>query len=438
MKNVREVALNIIDKVLNEEGYSNLLISQSIFNNEVNDKDSGLLTELVYGTIQYKLTLDYYLADFIGERKIKHSIRNILRMSMYQLKYLDRIPQHAIINEAVNLAKMEHQIAANYVNAVLRNVIKSGVKSLESIENEEERLSIKTSHPLWLIKLWKKQYDFETAKSICEMNNIRPFQYARLNLFKDKRENILNRLNELKIEYNQVENIEEAIYVKNSNLANTGIYKEGFINIQDLSSILVAKILSPVKGENIIDVCAAPGGKSTHIAEMMQNQGSVISCDIYEHKIELIKYNAKRLGLSIIKPMLIDATKLSSKFSEASFDRVLVDAPCSGFGVIKRKPEIKYNKKPQDIDEITGVQKAIVDEAVKLVKLGGTLVYSTCTINKKENEKMVEYILKTYPEYKLNPEPFKRLNLGNEGYIQIINQVKDADLFFIASFKKEN
>ncbi|QVK18836.1 16S rRNA (cytosine(967)-C(5))-methyltransferase RsmB [Mycoplasmatota bacterium] len=437
MKNVREVALNIINKVLNEGAYSNLILNETIQTIRLNEKDVGLLTELVYGTIQYKTTLDYFLAHFIGEKKIKNEVRNILRMAVYQMVYLDKIPNHAIINEAVNLTKRKYEGKSGFVNAVLRNITRQGVPSLDEIKDEKERLSVETSHPLWLVKMWSKQYDLSTAKKVCELNNIKPYQYARLNLYKDKKENILNRLDKLNIDY-ELTQIDEGIYLKNENIANTSLFKSGYVNIQDLSSMLVAKVLSPKQGDKVIDVCSAPGGKSTHIAELMKDSGEVIACDIYEHKIKLIEYNKRRLGLKSVQPTLIDATQLTKVFDEGSFDRVLVDVPCSGLGVIRRKPEIKYNKKPTDLDEIIKLQKEIVDESIKLVKKDGTLVYSTCTINKKENEKMVEYILENYPEFELNSAPFEKLNLGNKGYVQLINQIKGADIFFIACFIKKS
>jgi len=433
LKKVREVALDIINKVLNEGAYSNLLLSDTINNSELNEKDISLLTELTYGTIQYMMTLDYYLSPFIGDKKIKNGIRNILRMAIYQKEFLDKIPDHAIINEAVNLTKLRYQEHSGFVNAVLRNVFRQGVLSLSAIKDEEERLSIETSHPLWLIKMWCKQYDFNIAKKICMINNMKPHLFARLNLFKDQKENIIKRLGALNVDY-ELTDIDEGIYIQNENIANTNLYKTGYVNVQDFSSMLVSKVLSPEKGERIIDVCSAPGGKSTHIAEIMEDTGEVIACDIHEHKIKLIEYNMRRLGLKSIKPTLIDATQLTTQFAENSFDRVLVDAPCSGLGVIRRKPEIKYNKKPSNLDEIIKIQKEIVDESVKLVKKGGTLVYSTCTINKKENEKMVEYILENYPEFELNSDPFVKLNLGKVGYIQLIDQVKGADIFFISCF----
>jgi|SRR5690554_3310365 len=432
---IRKYALDIINQVLNEGAYSNLLLSETIKNNKFNNKDIGLLTELVYGTIQYKITLDYYLGKFIGDKKIPNNVRNILNMALYQKIYLDKIPNHAIINEAVNLTKLNNNKHAGFVNGVLRNFVRKGIPKID-IDDKITELSIKTSHPYWLVKMWTKQYNFNTAKKICLINNIPPFQFARLNFFKDKRENIIKKLNDLNITYEET-NIDEGIFLENDNIANTTLYKSGYVNVQDLSSMYASKILDPKPGEKVIDVCSAPGGKSTHIAEIMNDNGEIIACDIHEHKIKLIEFNKKRLGLNSIKPMLVDARKLTKEFKKSSFDRVLVDAPCSDFGVIRRKPEIKHNKKPSDIDEIIILQKEIIDEAVKLVKSGGTLVYSTCTINKKENEKMVDYILNNYPEFVLNSEPFEKLKLGDKGYLQLIDQVKGADIFFIACFKKK-
>ncbi|NLG82036.1 MAG: 16S rRNA (cytosine(967)-C(5))-methyltransferase RsmB [Bacilli bacterium] len=436
MASVRKIALEIINQVLLEDAYSNLLLNEVINSKQLKEVDKGLLTELVYGTITYALTLDYYLSKYISKHKVDDVIRNILRMAIYQIVYLDRIPNHAVVNEAVKLAKEYKSEATAFVNGVLRNFLRDVKPDLNLINDEIERLAITTSHPLWLVKMWVKQFSLEKAQKVCYLNNTKPHQYIRLNLFKDTRDNIMRRLNELGIKY-ETTHLNEALRIIDDNIANTYLYKEGFVYIQDLSSMHVAHILNPQPSDCVIDVCAAPGGKSTHCAELMQNKGEVYACDIHEHKINLINEHKERLGLSCIKPTLCDARKLTEVFEPQSFDRVLVDAPCSGFGVIRRKPEIKYNKKPSDIDTIVVLQKEIIDEAIKLVKPGGTLVYSTCTLNKKENEKMVEYILNKYQDFKLNKEPFEKLGFNCEGYLQLIDQINDADIFFIACFKKD-
>lgn len=433
--NVRKVAVSVITDCLNQEVYSNLKLSQVISEGLVKPIDVPLLTELVYGTITYKMTLDYYLADFIRERKIPNYLRNILRLAVYQMKYLDKIPSHAIINEAVELTKERYkQQDANFVNAVLRNILRQGTKKVETIEDPLERLSIETSHPLWLVKMWSKQYGFEVAEKLCRINNTKPLQFARLNFTKGEKAAVLAALKD--IPYHEVPGIPEAIYFTENNIAHSQAFKAGYLTIQDLSSMLVGIVLDPKAGEQILDTCSAPGGKATHMAERMQNQGRVVACDIHEHKLGLIKQNAKRLGLSIVEPQLCDATKLTETFKPQSFDRVLVDAPCSGFGVIRRKPEIKYNKTPEDLDQILTLQKAIIKEAMTMVKPGGRLVYSTCTINKKENEKMVEYILQS-DHFELEPKPFMALGLGEQGYCQIIDQFPGADVFFIACFTRK-
>lgn len=437
MKTVRSIALDIIEGVLNGEQYSNLLINQAIKKKDVEGKDIGLLTELVYGTVQQKLTLDYYLEPLIINKSVDADVMNNLRLAVYQAVYLDRIPQHAIVHEAVELAKERHPRASGFVNGVLRSFFRKPLRELSEIKDPLERLSIETSTPLWMIRLWTKQYDFELAQSLCRLGQTKPYQFARLNRLKGSREEIISRLDAQGIEFKLVDDHPDAIYLMSDNIANTPAYKAGDVTVQDLSSQWVGRILDPQKGERVLDCCAAPGGKSTHLAELMDDIGEVVAGDLYDHKIDLIQYNADRLGTSIVHPIQLDATKLTDTFEPESFDRVLLDAPCSGFGVIHRKPEIKYNRKPEDLDALVTLQKAIIDEAVKLVKPNGRLVYSTCTINKKENEKMVEYLLNTYPEFTLDASPFERYGLGNDGFVRLVDHHPGADAFFISCFKRK-
>lgn len=436
--NVRTVALNLIDQILGGESYSNLALNRIILDGGVAPVDVGLLTELVYGTVQNKLKIDFYLHDYVNGKKMSHYIRNLLRMSVYQMIFLDKIPNHAIIHEAVEIAKdHDGERAGSFVNAVLRNITRNGVKSVDTIENSLEKLSIDSSHPTWLVNMWAKQYNEDLAHQLCTINQTKPYQFARLNLFKKDKNEILDFLKEEHIQFKEVDGVEEAIYVTENNLANSEAFRQGYLTIQDVSSMIVGKVLGPEPNDQVLDTCSAPGGKATHMAELMNNQGTVVACDVHEHKINLIRQTAKRLGTSIVKPVLCDATQLTRLFERSSFDKVLVDAPCSGFGVIRRKPEIKYNKQPSDLDVIIPLQQAIIDEAVQMVKPGGRLVYSTCTINKKENEKMVEYILKNYPDYTLDKSPFDALGLETNGMIQLIDQYMGSDVFFISCFKRK-
>lgn len=438
MKTVRQVAFDIIQQVLSGEQYSNLLINRAIQSKDVEGKDIGLLTELVYGTVQRKLTLDFYLEPFITGKRVDDDVMNNLRLAVYQAVYLDRIPQHAIVHEAVELAKDQHPRASGFINGVLRSFFRQPLRDISEIDDPMKRLSIETSTPLWIIKLWTKQYDFELAKTLAEIGQTKPYQFARINRLKGSREAVLSRLEEQGIEYETVHNHPDAIYLSTDNIANTPAYKMGYVTVQDLSSQWVGRLLAPKKGERVLDCCAAPGGKATHLAEIMENEGEVIAGDLYDHKIGLIREHVNRLGTTIVRPIRMDTTMITERFEKESFDRVLLDAPCSGFGVIHRKPEIKYNRKPEDLDALITLQRAMIDEAVQLVKPGGHFVYSTCTINKKENEKMVEYLLERYPDFSLDPTPIQQYGLDehSNGYIRLVNHHPGADAFFISCFKR--
>ncbi|ERJ13424.1 16S rRNA (cytosine(967)-C(5))-methyltransferase RsmB [Haloplasma contractile] len=438
MKNVRKAAFEIVTKVLGGNGYSNLLLNQMIKSKEIDPVDVSLLTEIVYGTIQNKITLDYYLKDFIDMKKTKGWVKNILRISLYQMHFLDKIPNHAILNEAVTLAKDRGgKNSGNFVNAVLRNISRKGLKSLDDIKDQTERLSIQTSHPRWLVSLWLEQYGLDTTTKLCNANNSRPSIHCRLNLTKDDSNSLIKKLEDQEIEVSRHPFIEEGVKIIKGNIIGTSLYTDGYLTIQDFSSMLVAKILDPSESDDVLDTCAAPGGKTTHIAELMSNSGSVSACDIYDHKIKLIDEHVDRLGLKQIKTYKQDARELTKEFKAGTFDRVLIDAPCSGLGVIKRKPEIKYHKSRKDLSQIVKLQKEIIDDAVKLLKPGGRLVYSTCTINKRENEDIVNYILKNNSELSLYSEPFKQFGLDSDGTLQILDNDLGADLFFIACFRKQ-
>ena len=439
MKTVRRTAFEMIEQILQGEQYSNLLLNEAIQKRWVDEKDVPLLTELVYGTIQRLLTLDFYLEPFIHDKRVEESVRNNLRLAVYQAVYLDRIPPHAIVHEAVEIAKADHPRAQRFINGVLRSFFRHPLRSLEDIHDPLERLSIETSTPLWLIKLWAKQYDIDLARTLGQLGLSKPRQFARLNRLKGKREALLAEIRHHGIDFEEVPENPDAISVKGANIATTEAYRKGWVTVQDLSSQWVGKIVDPKPGERVLDCCAAPGGKATHLAELMGNQGIVIAGDLYDHKLELIAHHAKRLGTTIVKPIKLDATKLTTYFPKEHFDRVLLDAPCSGFGVIHRKPEIKYLRKPEDLDALVRIQQQMIDEAVQLVKPKGRLVYSTCTINRKENERMVDYLLSHHPEWELDPTPFAQLGLkdGGRGYVQLIDSHLGSDAFFISCFQRK-
>ncbi|MEW9501354.1 16S rRNA (cytosine(967)-C(5))-methyltransferase RsmB [Jeotgalibacillus marinus] len=436
----REAALHILEQIDKNQSYSNLLLNHAVKKFSIKGPDVGLLTELTYGTIQRKLTLDFYLQPFI-KKKVENWVRNLLRMSLYQMVYLDRVPERAAIHEAVEIAKKKgHKGIAGLVNGILRSVQRQGLPSLDLIKDPIERLSIETSHPYWLVKRWSEQFGDEKTREMCETNLTPPVQTARVNTILTTREEALQMLKDEGVDAEKSKFISEGLYIKRGNIAHTNAFKEGFLTIQDESSMLVANALNPKPGEKVLDLCAAPGGKTTHIAEKMNNEGQVVAVDLHPHKIKLIQENAARLAITAIEGYALDGRKVKEQFQIESFDRVLVDAPCSGLGVLRRKPDIKYAKKEQDLTSLTSIQSSLLDSAVEMVKVGGTLVYSTCTVDHVENHQTVAQFLENNQQMKLVtaeslPDSIQPL-LKNQ-MLQVFPQDFGGDGFFIACFIKQ-
>ncbi|WP_313798722.1 16S rRNA (cytosine(967)-C(5))-methyltransferase RsmB [Cytobacillus sp.] len=445
-KNVRETALDLLESIEKNQAYSNLLLNNAIKKNEINQKDIGLLTELTYGTLQRKMSLDFYLQPFLkGNKKVESWVKQLLRLTLYQMVFLDKIPDRAAIFEAVEIAKQKgHKGISGMVNGVLRNIQRQGLPSIESIADPIERLSIETSHPLWLVKRWVDQLGMEQAKQMCENNLTAPLQTARVNLTKITREDCITKLNEEGYQVEASPAIPEAIKCYRGNLANSTAFKEGLLTIQDESSMLAAYALGAGEKENerILDACAAPGGKSTHIAEKLNNTGQVISLDLHEHKVKLIKETANRLDLSNIETNVLDSRKVQDHFEKQSFDRILLDAPCSGLGVMRRKPDMKYTKKEEDLMQLSSIQLTLLKAVSPLLKKGGILVYSTCTVDREENQHVVESFLKENVEFEGDltlkdrmPEAIRPLIKGIE--LQILPQDIGSDGFYIACLRKK-
>lgn len=442
--NVRQTALELLEAIDKNQSYSNLLLNNAIKKNEVDKKDIGLLTELVYGTLQRKLTLDYYLEPFLQKnKKIENWVLNLLRITLYQMMFLDKIPDRAAIFEGVEIAKKRgHKGISGLVNGVLRNIQRNGVRSIEEIPDQIDKLSIQTSHPKWLVRRWVNQLGFEKTEQMCELNLTAPLQTARVNLSKISREKCLLQLQEEGFQVEPSPIIDEAIKCLRGNLANSNAFKEGLLTIQDESSMITAYALNVNTPLNVLDACAAPGGKSTHIAEKMNNAGSVTSLDLHDHKVKLIRENANRLGLTNIKTKALDSRKVKEYFVAEEFDRILLDAPCSGLGVMRRKPDMKYTKKEEDVNNLQKIQMDLLESVTPLLKKGGTLIYSTCTIDKKENQDVIEGFLQNNPEFEGDitlkdrlPESIKPLVTGFE--LQILPQDFGSDGFYIAALRKK-
>ncbi|RHW36460.1 16S rRNA (cytosine(967)-C(5))-methyltransferase RsmB [Neobacillus notoginsengisoli] len=443
-KNVRETALELLETIEKNQAYSNLLLNHTIEKNKLPQKDIGLLTELVYGTLQRSMTLDYFLSPFLKKgKKADPWVIHLLKLTVYQMLYLDRIPDRAAIFEAVEIAKKRgHKGISSMVNGVLRSIQREGVPSLEEIKDPSERLAIETSHPTWLVKRWLDQFGYEKTKEMCEINLTAPLQTARVNLTRMTRDDCIKHLESegFKVEASPI--IPEAIRALKGNLAHSSAFKEGLLTIQDESSMLAAYALGVKEDETILDACAAPGGKSTHIAEKLSGTGKVISLDLHEHKVKLIRDNASRLGLRNIEASAMDSRNASGSFQPETVDRILLDAPCSGLGVMRRKPDMKYTKREKDLERLVQIQQELLDSVAPLLKKGGILVYSTCTVDKGENQDSVAAFLQRHPEFEFDESLIDRMPaavrpLITNSSLQVMPQDFGSDGFYIASLRKK-
>lgn len=407
----RELALKILYKIDKEQAYSNIVLNEEIKQNrqKLSEKDIGLISEIVYGVTTWRLTLDEIIKKHskIKLKKISPWILNILRMGVYQIIFLDKIPKSAAVNESVNLAKRYgHTSSSNFVNAILRKVEIKDYEDFFQIKDNIEKISKTTSMPEWIIKKLLENNKIEEVEQICKNSNLKPQTTIRVNNLKINKEELMKKLKEQNIEYKEI-NIKEKlgedflILNKIKNIENLDMFKNGYFTIQDFSAGLTAKILNPKSDELVLDACSAPGGKTTYMAELMKNKGKIEAWDIHEHRTKLVEKNARRLGITVIETQVKDASIYDESLNE-KFDKILLDVPCLGIGVIKRKPDIKWQRKIEDIQEITEIQKTILEICSKYLKKGGDLVYSTCSILKEENEDIISEFLKNNIDFEID------------------------------------
>ena len=442
MTSAREVAVNTVVQVFENKAYSNIALNKNLNESNLMDKDKGLATELVYGTIKYKYSIDKILKSFLDKKfdKTDKYVINILRVCIYQLRYLDKIPEFAAVNEGVNLAKKNISVGASkLVNGVLRSYLRNKNKKYYNEDNLSEKLAFIYSYPQWMVKLFINQYGEKIGEFILEGLNKRPSVTLRVNCTKGDFESVECELNESG--YNVEEGIicPEAIrIVKGSSVEENPLFRSGKVTVQDESAMLVAPAMDLEDGMTVLDLCSAPGGKTTHIAEIMNNTGRVLGFDIYDHKLELIRSNSERLGLHNIELGILDATKKEESLNDFA-DRVLIDVPCSGLGIIRKKPEIKYTKREKELKDIIEIQRKIMKNAASYVKKGGILLYSTCTINKGENEENIEWFLSNVEGFEVEPLNFGKVEnviYSDKGCMTILpNEYMDG--FFIAKLRRK-
>ncbi len=433
-KTSRGQALQILEEVFRDGAYSNIALNKQLTQSHLSDKDKGLVTEIVYGTVARKLTLEWHLAYFIEDRdRLEPWVYTLLLLSLYQMLYLDKVPNHAIVNDAVTIAKNRgnKKGVEKLVNAVLRRIEREGVRDFSTIKRINKRYSIQYSLPVWLVKKLIEQFGVERAEAIFKSLFVRNKASVRVAKVSD-------------LEYlAQATQSEKSILspvglVKSSgHFAASQAFKNGQITIQDETSQLVAPTLEIEGWETMLDACSAPGGKTVHMASYLTS-GHITALDLYDHKLALVNENAQRMGVADkISTQKLDATQVHAHFPKEHFDKILVDAPCSGIGLIRRKPDIKYNKDNQDFLSLQKIQLEILSSVCQTLKKGGIITYSTCTIFNEENQDVIAKFLEQHPDFEQVALKHPKSEIVVEGCLMITPEQFMTDGFFIAQLRKK-
>jgi len=445
----RDIALLALKEVDAGEAYANLALSRVLEEYRPGSLDRAFATELVYGVLRTLNTLDWILQQQIKQPFAKQTpwIRNILRLGVYQIFYLDRVPAPAAVNEAANQARrFGHPGAVKFVNGVLRNVLrKRGEISYPSLEEDPVgHISLKYSHPAWLVERWAGQFGAAEAIKICQVNNSPAPNTVRTNTLKITRDALMERLAGKGVTATRTAFAPEGLNLEGAGgLRGFPPFEEGLFQVQDESSMLVGHALGPAPGSLVIDAAAAPGGKSTHLAQLMADRGTVLAFDIHPHKIKLIEENCIRLGIGCVRPVLADARGLAEEFAGRA-DFVLLDAPCTGTGVIRRRPDLRWRKTPGQLPGILDLQRQMLESVARCVRPGGVLVYSTCSVLDEENRGQLSGFLESHQDFTAEDlAPFLPPGLADgealaRGWLQLYPHRHGSDGFFIARLRRRD
>jgi 16S rRNA (cytosine967-C5)-methyltransferase len=444
MGTARSAALRALLRVEKENGYSNLVLDGALEGLPFGSRDRALATAIFYGVLEHRITLDYIIGLYsrIPVLKLSPAVREILRMGVYQIRYLERVPNSAAVNESVKLAKTNGETrAAGFINAVLRALLRGPdrIKLPDAYKEPIKYRSAAFSCPEKLITFWQKAYGETCTDRILGSLLEKPDIFIRVNNTRISEEQLLERLGSEGVKAKRVLWPDNALRLKNpGEIRRLSCYQEGLFHVQDLSSQICCRILDPQPGERAIDVCAAPGGKTFTMAERMENRGEISAFDLYPARVRLVQKGACRLGLSIVRSAARNAAE--SESSPVPADRVLCDVPCSGLGVIRRKPEIRY-KFPSSIDSLPDLQYRILCRSSGLVKKGGMLVYSTCTLNPEENSGVADQFIRDNSDFEPFglplPESIRREIPERDNQITLMPQMYGTDGFFIAAFRRK-
>jgi len=436
----REIALQILYDIEKHQAYLNISFQNHVEEAGLSARDAAFVKELCYGVMQWKLRLDSSISRFssVKLKKLSPYVLSLLRMGLYQLFFMDKIPASAAVNESVALAGRYAKQSRGFVNAILRRAVREGEQLPKG--NSDEALSVRYSHPVELVRFMKGCFGEEQTLRLLQENNQTPPLFVRVNTLKTTRSDLMKGLSQENIETKEGMWSDSCLVWEGGGIQSLSAYKEGLFTVQDQSAQLAALALAPQPGERVFDVCAAPGGKTTHLAELMENKGEILALDIYEKRLHSVMETAKRLGITMIKTTVADARQF--EVTEPA-DKILIDAPCSGMGVIRRRPDLRYKEGLTDSKELTDTQLAILDHCAGLLKDGGEMVYSTCTVNPAENEELVMSFLKKHKEFSIVPVKSPHIvGLGAEllqtGMATFYPDMQGGDGFFIAKLKKES
>ena len=435
MKTARQIAVEALGKVNGSKGYSNIVIDKALEQSGLDLRDAAFATALFYGVLERMLTLDHCIAGFSKTpvEKLTPQVREILRVSLYQILYMDSVPDSAAVNEAVNLTRVfRKESAGGFVNGVLRAFLRSGKRVPRMAGSRADQLSIQYSCPAWLVQLWLDSYGEENTEGILKTSLGRPPVYIRINTLKTTADALSVQLEEEGAVVRRDEMEENCLRVSGTgDVTALPAFQEGLFHVQDKSSQLCVKALDARPGMRVLDICAAPGGKSFTAAQWMHGEGELLAMDLYRARAAVVAEGAQRLDIGCIATKEGDASRYNSKLG--LFDRVLCDAPCSGLGIIRRKPEIKY-KNPEELGEIPQLQYNILSNSANYVKKGGILLYSTCTLNPGENEGVVERFLAEHRDFAPCRLP---QSLGSSGHtVTLFPHQGDTDGFFISTMER--
>ena len=438
---VRGLAVKILNRVERSDSYLDKLLDNEMRDSELNGPDKALLFEIVHGVVRWMGRLDWVLNGFYKGQfsKAIPNLKNGLRVALYQILFLDRVPDHAAVNEAVEFVKkLQGQKPADLTNAILRNIIRSknAIRFPDPNEDLLGYLSAYYSHPSWMVKRYLNRFGREATENLLAANNEKPYLTLKINSLKVSSEEFNRLLHTVNLKYTSGKYLPE--FFKLHNLTNITAWKyfaEGFFNIQDESAGIACRLLDPQPGMRVLDLCAAPGGKTIFIASLMQDKGELVALDRYESRLDIMKKNITRMNFKCVKTIAIDALE----YQENNFDRVLADVPCSGTGTLSKKPDIKWKRDLLDIQKMTVLQGKLLAKASKLVKPGGIVVYSTCSIEPEENFNIVEKFLQANPEFILlnAKEVFPESLVDENGCTQTLPHIHFMDGAFAAKLMKK-